>query len=289
MVLFWLLFVLFLLCALYIFLAAPNLRRRKMKLLPPPRVYYAHRGLHDGNVHVAENSLPAFRAAAELGYGIELDVRETRDHVLVIHHDETLERSCGDKRPVRDVPWAELCEMRLFGTDEHIPTLDEVLALVHGRVPLIIEIKSDRGASVPCEAIRDRLLRYPGNYCVESFDPFVLRWFRHFAPRIIRGQLSCAFSIPGLSFKEHLQRVALTNLLTNCIARPDFIAYGYQTDANISFRLIASVFRPMLAVWTVQDVEKARELKSRYDILIFERFYPTDEGFDQEEEPSYVQ
>lgn len=256
--------------AVYIFLCAPNLVRRKLSHRQLTAWDYAHRGLHDK--HIPENSLPAFEKAVQGGYGIELDVRVTRDNVLVVHHDETLERSCGDKRRVCDVALHDLQQLSLFGTGEYIPTFDEVLRLVDGRVPLIVELKTDFSNKQLAEKVYERLKRYNGVYCVESFDPFAMCWFKKNAPEVVRGQLSFMPSLKDKPFVERLRRLALGYLLVNFLSRPDFIAYGYESDANLSFRFVANVFRPLLAAWTVRDERTYHELQKYYDIQIFEHF-----------------
>ena len=261
-----------LLFCLYCFLVAPNLFHRKLSFKQLTSFDYAHRGLHDAKRGIPENSLAAFDRAVKARYGIELDVRVTRDHVLVVHHDETLERSCGDSRRVCDVPLAELQQLELFGTGEHIPTFDEVLALVDCQVPLIVELKTDFYNRDLAEQVYDRLRRYPGIYCVESFDPMAMRWFKKHAGRVVRGQLSCMPSLKNKRFVEKTKRILLGYLLVNFLSRPDFIAYGYETDANISYRFVADVFRPLLVAWTVRDEETFQALQQEYDIQIFERF-----------------
>lgn len=256
--------------AVYCFLTAPNLVRRKLSHRQLTEWDYAHRGLHDKNA--PENSLAAFEKAVQAGYGIELDVRVTRDNVLVVHHDETLKRSCDDDRRVCDVPLSDLQQLSLFGTKEYIPTFDEVLALVNGRVPLIVELKTDFANKELAEQVYERLKRYHGVYCVESFDPFAVRWFKKNAPNVVRGQLAFMPSLKGQPAVEAIKRVALGYLLVNFLSRPDFIAYGYETDTNLSFRFVANVFRPLLAAWTVKNGEVYNELQKYYDIQIFEQF-----------------
>ena len=113
---------------------------------------------------------------------------------------------------------------------------------------------------------------YKGVFCIESFDPFAVRWYRKNARSVVRGQLSFMPPLKDKPFKEKLRRIALGYLLIDFLGRPDFIAYGYKTDANISFRIVANIFRPLLAAWTVCDQETYRELQQYYDIQIFERF-----------------
>lgn len=268
----WLLMCAAALFLVYVFLCAPNLVHRKLSHRQLTGHDYAHRGLYNNKSAAPENSMAAFEAAVRGGYGIELDVRETRDHVLVVHHDETLERSCGDKRRVCDVPLSELQTFSLFGSNQHVPTLDEVLSMVKGQVPLIIELKTDFYNTSLAGAVYARLERYQGVYCVESFDPLCMRWFRKHAPGVVRGQLAFMPSTKDMPFVERAKRFALGYLLINFLSRPDFIAYGYKTDANISYRFVAKAFRPLLVAWTVSDAETHRELRQYYDIQIFEGF-----------------
>jgi len=267
----WLFRIFCVLFVLFCFLVAPNLFRRKLNTRKFTDWDYAHRGLH-GKKDAPENSIPAFAKAIEAGYGIELDVRVTRDNILVVHHDETLERSCGDSRRVCDVALEDLKHLSLFGTDERIPTFDEVLALIDGQVPLIVELKTDFLNAALAAQVYERLKQYPGAYCVESFDPFAVRWFKKHAPDVVRGQLSFMPSLKDKDIKERLRRLALGYLLVNCLSRPDFIAYGYKTDSNLSFRFVANVFRPVLVAWTVKDEGVFNELQKYYDMQIFEQF-----------------
>lgn len=269
--LFWLIRIACILFVLYCFLVAPNITRRKLNTRRLTDWDYAHRGLHNKS-NAPENSMVAFQKAIESGYGIELDVRVTRDNVLVVHHDETLERSCGDPRRVRDVPLEDLKQLSLFGTNERIPTFDEVLELVDGRVPLIIELKTDFSNASLASQVYERMKQYNGVYCVESFDPFAMRWFKKHAQDVVRGQLAFMPELKKKDIKENLRRLALAYLLVNCLSRPDFIAYGYKTDSNVSFRFVANVFRPVLAAWTVKDEGVFGELQKYYDMQIFEQF-----------------
>ena len=271
----WALRIVIALFVLFCFLVAPNIFRRKLYARHLTDWDYAHRGLHNKAKHIPENSLTAFEEAVQAGFGIELDVRVTRDNVLVVHHDESLERSCGDPRRVCDVPLEDLQRLSLFGTDEFIPTFDEVLQLVNGRVPLIVELKTDFSNNALAAQVYERLKHYKGVYCVESFDPFAMRWFKKHAPDVVRGQLSFMPPLKGKAPKECVRRLALGYLLINFLSRPDFIAYGYKTDSNLSFRFVANVFRPILASWTVKDEGVYNELQKYYDMQIFEQFVPT--------------
>ncbi len=254
---------------LYLFFIAPAIRRKS----PPAwfRGYFAHRGLHGGSV--PENSLQAFRLAAEKGYGIELDVQLTRDGRLAVHHDPSLLRTCGQDRLISRMTLREIQSFPLGNTGGTVPSLEEALSAVDGRVPLIVEIKTAGARNAELAQKADRLLRaYGGPYCVESFDPRVLRWFRKHAPEVFRGQL--AFD-PAARREKRGALVRLgAHLLMNCLSRPDFVAYDHETDRNFSFRMMRCLFHPPLAAWTVRSEARAAALKGRYDVQIFEGFLP---------------
>ena len=151
---------------------------------------YAHRGLHSRDKSVPENSLTAFRLAAEAGYGIELDIQLSKDGQVVVFHDDTLDRVCGVHGRVDAFTLEELRGMRLCGTDERIPLLTEVFAVVAGRSPFIIELKTGPRNAELCEKGLALMRAYDGPYCVESFDPRIVGWFKKHAPDLLRGQLA---------------------------------------------------------------------------------------------------
>src|SRR5690606_10174328 len=115
--------------------------------------YYAHRGLHNNNNDAPENSIKAFKLAVEHNYGIELDVRLTRDRVPVVFHDNSLNRACGVDKLVSEVNFDELSKYRLFNSTETIPSFEEVLKIIDGKVPLIVELKSTNNIGLLCETI----------------------------------------------------------------------------------------------------------------------------------------
>ena len=148
---------------------------------------YAHRGLHGGTAE--ENSLAAFAAAIAAGLGIECDVRCTLDGRAVVFHDAALDRLTGRQGRIDSLSVGEVTATPLAKSGEHIPTLRDLLDLVAGRVPLLIEVKTERGRSVHrlCRAVRRDLEGYTGPMAVMSFDPRVGRWFALRSPHIVRG------------------------------------------------------------------------------------------------------
>ena len=125
------------------------------------------------------------------GYGIEFDIHKTCDGHVVVFHDDTLTRMCGVEGKVEQKTLAELKELRRLGTDQQIPTLEEMLALVDGRVPLLVELKGESTATGLCPVADAILSQYKGDYIIESFNPLLVRWYRKNRPNVIRGQLFC--------------------------------------------------------------------------------------------------
>ena len=186
---------------------------------------YAHRGLYKNGGDSPENSLPAFKRAVDAGYGIELDVQLSSDGEVVVFHDDDLKRACGVEKRVDGLTLAELQKLSLFESGERIPLFSQVLELVGGKVPLIVELKTGKRNAELCEKTLALLRAYGGDACVESFDPRIVRWFRKNARDILRGQLSQAPAFyRGYGFNPFLACV-LGNLYINCLSRPEFIAY----------------------------------------------------------------
>jgi len=232
---------------------------------------YAHRGLFDNGKGVPENSLAAFQKATDSGYGCELDVQFTRDKKLIVFHDNDLRRACGVDAKVWELTWEEIRQLPLFGTDEHIPLFRDVLKVIAGREPLIVEIKAEerniRWYSELCMAALEVLREYDGPFCVESFHPYVVGWFKRFAPDIVRGQLIYGKkSDPEIPF---LRSLFYTNLFFNWLARPHFIAINHL-DRNLATRLCEVVGGSMTIVWTIKSPERYAELLGDEDAVIFD-------------------
>ena len=238
--------------------------------------YFAHRGLHKDPSITPENSLAAFSLAVENNYGIELDVQLSEDNVPVIFHDYSLKRVCGIDLKVNELSFNELRELRLHSSHEKIPHLSEVLELVNGRVPLIIELKMGTSDITLCGIVLPYLDKYKGEYCIESFNPLGVRYFKKHRPNIVRGQLSSDFfkdKEPG----NKVLHFVLKNLLLNFIAKPDFIAYSCKYKNALSFVLCKNLYKPITAAWTIDSQEILDCCKNKFDLFIFEDFIPNEE------------
>lgn len=257
--------IIFILGLVYVFLIAPRMFRKPDRK-PFYCRHYAHRGLFDNETDAPENSLRAFAKAVNAGYGIELDVQLSKDDVPVVFHDATLERMCGVKGNVWDFTYDELQKLTLAQSNERIPKFEEVLSLVDGKVPLIVEYKLDRVQTKVCELGNKLLKKYKGTYCVESFHPLALKWYRKNRPDVLRGQLSMNFKE---EYEAHKEYIFLTYLLTNVATRPDFIAYRHSDASNIS-RKICRVLGALSVTWTIKNQEQYEAVKDEFDLFIFD-------------------
>lgn len=230
----------------------------------------AHRGLHK-NPEVPENSLPAFKAAVEAGYGVELDVQLSSDGIPVVFHDQTLDRVCGIPGSTRDYPLEKLATTPLFGQEGiGVPTFAEVLEVIGGRVPILVEIKGEDPAfDLTCAKAAELLDRYDGEYWVESFNPLALAWFRKHRPNVLRGQLAMAY-LRQDKYKGKFKYFVLQHFLLNFRARPDFIAYRIGDRDDRSFLRLRRVYGVPTVSWTVKTKDDLAASPEAFDGLIFE-------------------
>jgi glycerophosphoryl diester phosphodiesterase len=263
--------IIFLIIFIYLFLIGA--RRGKIKREGLTNYYYAHRGLHN-KPEVPENSLKAFKLAAECGYGAELDVHLLSDGSLAVIHDSTLSRTTGADGVVEDLTSDSLKNFYLEGTDEKIPTLREVLDIFENRTPLVIELKAYKGNHKKLtETVCKELDSFKGKYCIESFDPRCLMWLKRNRPDIIRGQLSQNFMLTP-SGQGRILDFILTNLFLNVVTRPDFIAYRFEDRKNLSNILATKLFGAAPFTWTVTDDLVMEKVKLEKLTPIFEKIKP---------------
>lgn len=233
---------------------------------------YAHRGLH--GPAAPENSLAAFQKAVEGGYGMELDIHLMKDGNLAVIHDHSLRRTAGVDVRVEDLTAGELANYRLEGTDEAIPLFSQVLELVDGRAPLIVELKAtgDNYAAL-CQAAVTMLEGYEGLYCIESFDPHCIGWLRRNRPHIIRGQLAENF----FRSKEAIPPVPKALMswqLTHFLTMPDFVAYKFRDRKNPGTFLSRHLWGAQGVSWTIQSQQDLDTAEKEGWIPIFEGFTP---------------
>lgn len=262
--------ILLVLATFWLALIMPS-RSTKEQRAPFQGRMFAHRGLFSADQSVPENSLPAFRAAVDADYGVELDVQLTKDKQVVVFHDDDLKRVCGVDARVDAYTLEELKQMPLCGTEERIPLFTEVLAAIDGKIPMIVELKSGGDWKTLCPKTLALLADYKGDYCVESFHPSLVRWFYLNAPQILRGQLSEAarYSRKGLPL---YQAIMMSRLFTNVLAHPQFIAYRVGPKC-LSVR-VCERLGAMRVAWTARPTDDQAKLTRINDAIIFEHYLP---------------
>jgi glycerophosphoryl diester phosphodiesterase len=227
---------------------------------------FAHRGLHGRGI--IENTLSAFKEAVSVGHGIELDVQLAANGELMVFHDERLDRLSAETGFLAERTGLELSSIKLFGTDDTIPRLSEVLSLVAGRVPILIEIKTNSGnINHICLAVRRALEGYLGDAAIMSFDHRIPAWFYEHARRLPRGLVvseRAAVKLPDKLRAQAEVRLALHR------AKPDFVAYDLRCLPSPIATGLRRRKLPVLA-WTIRDAVQERAAFAAADEIIYER------------------
>ena len=232
---------------------------------------YAHRGLHGNGI--PENSMAAFKAALDAGYGIELDVHLLSDGNLAIMHDSLLNRTTGQPGRIEDLTTEQLKDYPLEGTEETIPEFMDLLTLYNGKAPLIVELKPMDGNHAQLTETACKMLEsYPGPYCLESFDSRCILWLKKNRPDLIRGQLTYDYFGSRVDMPDYLRFLLKHNLL-NFLTYPDFIAYQYcDRKASVTTDICRRLWKAQGVSWTLKT-------KEEYDTAVSEGWLPIFEGF----------
>ncbi len=260
---------------LYLLMIMPRMGKRP-DFRPFTGRLYAHRGLHDNKTNAPENSMNAFAKAVDAGYGIELDVQLTKDQKMVVCHDFDLKRICGKDVKIRDLTYEELQQYPIYQSDQTIPTFAEVLKLVDGKVPLIIEYKIPGMDTKVCEMADELLQSYHGLYCVESFHPLAVLWYRRNHKEIVRGILSDSYIKEGFDEMPKIVYGITHHLLVNFLIRPDFVAYNHKYHGDWSRTLCRKLYHAPAVAWTIKSQKQLEERRDDFDIFIFDSFVPKD-------------
>lgn len=229
----------------------------------------AHRGLHDWRKGVIENTASAFAAAAEANYAIECDLQLTRDGEAVVFHDDSLERLTLGHGLVKDKTLAEMKAQALRHTSDRVQTLAELLEQVAGRVPLIIELKSDWDGD---ERLAVRALKalkgYKGAYCLMSFDPDIIETVKRLSPSTIRGMVNEAGDYGWLPLARQIEMRSFGYLKRT---EPHFMSFHFGDFPFAGVKAFRQAGRPVVS-WTIRTPEQAA-LALRYsDQITFEGY-----------------
>ena len=236
----------------------------------------AHRGLHDEANGIVENSASAIEASIAKDYAVEVDLQCAAHGVPVVFHDRTLDRLTAERGPVADRDAAALCAIPLRNSDDRIMSLDRLLVIVDGRVPLLIEVKSTWSDDHTYERnIAAALATYKGNVAVMSFDPDCVAAFRDLAPTLPSGLIGERFDDKHYwSELSAWQRFTMRHLLTAAIARPNFIAYDIRALPALAPGIARDVFNLPLLTWTVRNEADKANAQLFADAMIFEGIVP---------------
>ena len=262
-----------LLCVFLIYVLSTMCRRGHKGLEALKGWSYAHRGLHgDG---VPENSLKAFQRALDAGYGSELDVHLLADGQLAVIHDSLLKRTTGADGRIEDLTSEQLSNYFLEDSDQTIPLFKQVLNIYDGKAPLIIELKPvDSNSDALCKKTCEILDNYTGVFCVESFDPRCVFWFKKNRPDLIRGQLTENFFTTSGSKLPFLIKFAMKFQMFNFLTRPDFVAYRFEDRKNFSNFLCRNIWGALGVTWTLKNMDEYKIAVKENWIPIFEDFRP---------------
>ena len=255
----------------YVFMIFPR-PAKKAPSAPFRGLMAAHRGLYEKDQSVPENSLEAFRRAAQSGYGVELDVQLSKDGAVVVFHDDTVDRMTTEKGRVDSFTLEELRAMPLKETEHRMPLFTDVMAVLDGVSPTIVELKSTPNYPELCSKTLAILRTLKGPYCVESFDPRIVRWFYKNAPDLTRGQLTESFSHWRKEGAPLWKALIMHTLCMNFLTHPQFIAYGRGRRPLCMF--LGRAIGTMHVFWTERPDSDHAWYAKRYDCRIFEHYRP---------------
>lgn len=231
------------------------------------RSLIAHRGYYNNKKGIPENSVIAFKKAIDNNYLIELDVSLTKDKKLVVFHDDNLKRVCGVNKRVKDLTYKELLKYNLFDTTQKVPLFSEVIKLVNGRVPILIETKFHNRYGVLEKILINELSNYKGLYAIQSFYPLSLLWFKTNTKHIPIGLLSSNFKNNSNSLKKLIGKTLILDLFF----KTDFISYDVKGLPNNYLSLKKD--KKKIVIWTIKN-KKDYDLAKKYtDALICENMY----------------
>lgn len=224
----------------------------------------AHRGLWGKDI--IENSLPAYENAIKNNFAIEIDLYSSTDGEIYVFHDDSLTRMTGTNGFIYEKTSKELSKLKLANSEHTIPTFEQVLRLVNGRVPLLIELKNQPDKSY-IDKVINRLKFYKGEFAIQSFDPFYINRVKKLAPDFIRGILGTK------TFSKHLpfiKRIIVKNLTLNFLIKPDFISYSYE---DLPLKKSKTKNIPLIT-WTITCKSDYQKIKPLVNNIIFENFLP---------------
>lgn len=231
----------------------------------------AHRGLHSGK-EIPENSISSFKACIEAKLPIELDVHIMTDGTALVFHDDSFERMTGYEREMYLSSYDDVKDLKLLDSEERIPTLEDVLTLVNGQVPLVIELKCLKHDGRLEHQVYNLLKEYEGPYCIQSFNPFTLLWFKRYAPEVVRGMISGSLHNSTVSL---WRKVIIRSMVFAFLIKPHYIAFEWDKFWYPSMWVVRIFTRIPIIAWCIKNKNQQAIMKSKTSNIIFEDFDPT--------------
>lgn len=225
----------------------------------------AHRGYHDKDKGIPENSMLAFKRAIDENYLIEFDLHLLKDGKVVVFHDDNLKRMTGIDALIKDKTYEEIKQLKLLDTNERIPLFSEVLNLVNGKVPIVIELKYDTKCGFLEDKVLEILKDYKGKYAIKSFNPLTVNYLRKKAPNVIRGQLSSDFKDDKINI---IKKKFIQSMIYNFITKPDFISYDIRALPNKKIKRLRK--NKLIMAWTIRDKKTYIKALDMCDTFIME-------------------
>ena len=220
----------------------------------------AHKGIYD-NDKIPENSIKAFELAIKKQIPIELDIHITKDNKIVVFHDNNLFRMTGVNKEIKKCTYKELLKLNLLNTTYSIPTLDEVLNLINGKVLLDIEIKNDNRPKDICNILIKKLENYKGKFVIKSFYPNIIYWLKINKPEYVRGIL-----IP-IHYKQKLLKLLKNKTNILIYTKPDFICSNKNLVKTKFIIKQRKKGKPIIA-WTINNEKEKEKIKNYVDSYI---------------------
>lgn len=230
----------------------------------------AHRGFHSNNEYIYENSLSAIKKALDYNYAIEMDIQLTLDDELVVFHDRTFKRLCGDDRYVSKTSYKDIQKIYFKNTLEHPPLFKDVLKTVSGKKPLLIELKSFKNYKNLVDITIKELNDYTGLFALFSFDFRIVNYLKKKYPHIYRGQITSYFNDDKMNF---ILKFIMKTMIFNAFSKPHFISYDAKYLPNKYANKCLD--KNMIVIsYTARNQEVFNKVREKYHNIVFEDFHP---------------
>jgi len=231
---------------------------------------YTHRGLHNDQKEIYENTLKSFDEAIKYGFGIELDTNILKDGTVVCFHDRNLKRMCGKDIVLKDANYDEIKDYHIKDSNETILPLETVLSYINGRVPVMIELKPFGKKALHAKTVYNILKQYPYPISIQSYNPYIVLWFKRHAKEITRGQISEYFR------DDHISKITkwmMRTLITNRLTKPHFINYGIKDLPN---KYVDKQKKKGVIIfgYAAKNQKQLDYMRKQYDNAVFEDFIP---------------